>query len=57
MYEYCTNRSYMYYTNCVVTAELHVGGRPADLEIHLMDKRGEDFVPPPAPAYIAFSGR
>jgi hypothetical protein len=27
-----------------------------DIEVHLNDKRSEDFVPPPAPAYVAFSG-
>ncbi len=27
-----------------------------DLDVKLEDKTGEDYVPPPAPAYVAFSG-
>jgi hypothetical protein len=30
---------------------------PKNLDVHLVDKRGEDYVKPPAPAYIAFSGQ
>lgn len=29
---------------------------PGDASIGVADKRGEDFVPPPPPAYVAFSG-
>jgi len=36
-----------------VPAEL---GATGDMEIDLVDKRGEEFVAPPPPAYIAFSG-
>lgn len=32
------------------------GARGAPLNVHLVDKRSEDFVAPPPPAYIAFSG-
>ena len=30
--------------------------RMAAVDVMLDDRRGEDYVPPPAPAYIAFSG-
>ena len=30
-------------------------GATGDIEVSLNDKRQEDFVPPPPPAYIAFS--
>lgn len=36
--------------------ELQKGRTPGDLDVRLEDKRGEDYVPPPPPAYIAFSG-
>jgi UBX domain-containing protein 1 len=32
------------------------GGRRHDLAVSLVDKRSEDYVPPPPPAYVAFSG-
>lgn len=31
--------------------------RGVNLDVHLEDRRGEDYVPPPQPAYIAFSGQ
>eukprot|EP00598_Pedospumella_elongata_P002622 CAMPEP_0184968278 /NCGR_PEP_ID=MMETSP1098-20130426/1377_1 /TAXON_ID=89044 /ORGANISM="Spumella elongata, Strain CCAP 955/1" /LENGTH=273 /DNA_ID=CAMNT_0027489861 /DNA_START=53 /DNA_END=874 /DNA_ORIENTATION=+ len=33
------------------------GARGGPLDVHLVDKRSEDFVAPPPPAYIAFSGQ
>jgi len=37
-------------------AQAGPGGRPRNLEVQLSDKRGEDYVAPPPPAYVAFSG-
>lgn len=36
--------------------ELEGEDRDEDVEIGLVDKRQEDYVPPPPPAYTAFSG-
>ena len=32
------------------------GQRVEGLDVHLVDNRSEDYVPPPPPAYVAFSG-
>lgn len=37
-------------------ARTSAGGKPQNLEVQLSDKRSEDYVAPPPPAYIAFSG-
>lgn len=39
-----------------VPRELEGENRDEEVEIGLVDKRQEDYVPPPAPAYTAFSG-
>lgn len=33
------------------------GARAGPLDVHLVDKRSEDYVAPPPPAYVAFSGQ
>lgn len=40
-----------------VPPEMRSGGRPGPVDVHLDDRRGEDYVPPPPPAYVAFSGQ
>lgn len=40
-----------------VPAEMRQASGGGIVDVHLDDKRGEDYVPPPPPAYIAFSGQ
>lgn len=37
--------------------ELQISGRRQPLEVNLIDKRSEEYIPPPPPAYVAFSGQ
>ena len=40
-------------THCSLFLELQ---GEKDIEMDMLDKQGEDYVPPPPPAYVAFSG-
>lgn len=48
----------MWTGNSVVPRELEAQfeGRPVQVSVNLVDKREEDFTPPPPPSYIAYSG-